>query len=98
MAGTNYYDVTEWHVGDPYEDIGQVINSIIDDVKKRQTEKDVREGGKPGAVIYIPVGDYHLRTQVVIDISYLEDHGIRPRIYFFQHSVQCSGRRDLRTP
>ena len=45
MAGTNYYDVTEWHVGDPYEDIGQVINSIIDDVKKRQTDKDVREGG-----------------------------------------------------
>ena len=75
MAGTNYYDVTEWHVGDPYEDIGQVINSIIDDVKKRQTEKDVREGGKPGAVIYIPVGDYHLRTQVVIDISYLKIMG-----------------------
>ena len=75
MAGRNYYDVTEWHVGDPYEDIGQVINSIIDDVKKRQTEKDVREGGKPGAVIYIPVGDYHLRTQVVIDISYLKIMG-----------------------
>ena len=22
MAGKNYYDVTEWNVGDPYKDIG----------------------------------------------------------------------------
>lgn len=72
MAGKNYYDVTEWNVGNPYEDIGEVINSIIAHIKSRQTDSDVNEGGKPGAVIYIPVGDYHLVTQVVIDISYLK--------------------------
>ncbi len=72
MTGKNYYDVTEWGVGNPYEDVGEVLNSIIADIKKRQTETDVRGGGKPGAVIYLPPGDYHLRTQVVIDISYLK--------------------------
>ncbi|RAK03950.1 copper-binding protein NosD [Halanaerobium saccharolyticum] len=72
MASKNYYDVTEWNVGDPYEDIGEVINSIIADVKSRQTDSDINEGGKPGAVIYIPPGDYHLVSQVVIDISYLK--------------------------
>ncbi|HJA12885.1 MAG TPA: right-handed parallel beta-helix repeat-containing protein [Candidatus Mediterraneibacter merdipullorum] len=75
MAGRNYYDVTEWHVGNPYEDIGAVINSILCDVKSRQSETDAEEGGKPGAVIYIPSGDYHLRTQVLIDISYLKIMG-----------------------
>ena len=75
MASKNYYDVTEWKVGNPYEDIGEVINSIIADIKSRQTEKDRNEEGKPGAVIYIPSGDYHLRTQVVIDISYLKIMG-----------------------
>lgn len=45
MERKNYYDVTEWHVGNPYEDIGEVINSIIADIKKRQTEKDLAEGG-----------------------------------------------------
>lgn len=75
MASKNYYDVTEWKVGNPYEDIGEVINSIIADIKSRQTQLDVNEGGKPGAVIYIPSGDYHLRTQVVIDISYLKIMG-----------------------
>ena len=75
MGCENFYDVTQWPVGDPHEDIGQVINSIIDDIRKRQTDRDVNEGGKPGAVIYIPVGDYHLRTQVVIDISYLKIMG-----------------------
>jgi len=72
MASKNYYDVTEWNVGDPYEDIGEVINSIIADIKSRQTNSDINEGGKPGAVIYIPPGDYHLVSQVVIDISYLK--------------------------
>lgn len=72
MASKNYYDVTEWKVGDPYEDIGEVINSIIADVKRRQIDSDTNEGGKPGAVIYIPPGDYHLVSQVVIDISYLK--------------------------
>ena len=72
MAGRNYYDVTEWPVGNPNKDIGEVINSIIADIKSRQTDSDINDGGKPGAVIYIPSGDYHLATQVVIDISYLK--------------------------
>lgn len=75
MTSKNYYDVTEWLVGNPYEDIGEVINSIIADIKRRQTDIDVNEGGKPGAVIYIPPGDYHLITQVIIDISYLKITG-----------------------
>ena len=75
MAGKNYYDVTEWPVGNPYEDIGEVINSIIADVKSRQADANQNGGGKPGAVIYIPTGDYRLATQVVIDISYLKIMG-----------------------
>lgn len=72
MASNNYYDVTEWKVGNPYEDIGEVINSIIADIKSRQTDSHKNGEGKPGAVIYIPSGDYHLVSQVVIDISYLK--------------------------
>ena len=68
----NQYDVTKWEIGNPYEDIGVVINSIIADIKERQCQKDANDGGKPGAVIYIPSGDYHLKTQIVIDISYLK--------------------------
>lgn len=75
MSSNNYYDVTEWNTGNPYDDIGEVINSIIADIKSRQTHTDVEEGGKPGAVIYIPPGDYHLFTQIVIDISYLKIMG-----------------------
>ena len=75
MCGNNYYDVTKWSVGNPYEDIGEVINSIILDVKTRQTKTDLNKGGKPGAVIYIPPGDYCLVSQVVIDISYLKIMG-----------------------
>lgn len=75
MGSKNYYDVTEWPVGNPYEDIGEVINSIISDIKSRQTDTDMNKGGKPGAVIYIPPGDYHLSSQVVIDISYLKIMG-----------------------
>lgn len=75
MASKNYYDVTEWPVGNPYEDIGEVINSIIADIKSRQTDTDMNKGGKPGAIIYIPPGDYHLKSQVVIDISYLKIMG-----------------------
>ena len=75
MASNNFYDVTEWNVGNPYEDIGEVINSIIADIKSRQTETDRNEKGKPGAVIYISSGDYYLCTQVVIDISYLKIKG-----------------------
>lgn len=72
MMERNYYDVTAWKSGNPYEDIGAVINEIIADIKCRQTDTDQNEGGKPGAVIYLPPGDYHLRTQVKIDISYLK--------------------------
>lgn len=75
MSNKNYYDVTEWGIGNPYEDIGEVINSIIADIKGRQTDSDYREGGKPGAAIFIPSGDYHLKTQVVIDVSYLKIMG-----------------------
>jgi inulin fructotransferase (DFA-I-forming) len=67
----NVYSVTEWPAGDPHDDIGAVINSIIADIKRRQAAADVNEGGKPGAVIYIPPGDFRLRTQVRIDISFL---------------------------
>ena len=75
MKCNNYYDVTDWQVGNPYTDIGEVINSIIVDIKSRQKDTNVNDGGKPGAVIYIPSGDYHLKTQVKIDISYLKIQG-----------------------
>jgi hypothetical protein len=75
MPTANYYDVTQWPVGDAAEDIGEVINSIIADVKSRQKATDEHDGGKPGAVIYMPPGDYRLRTQVLIDISFLRIEG-----------------------
>lgn len=71
----NCYDVTTWPIGDASEDVGAVINSIIADIKVRQVANDVNHGGKPGAVITIPPGDYHLRTQVLIDISFLRIQG-----------------------
>lgn len=75
MSSANSYDVTTWSHGDPHEDIGEVINSIIADVKARQADSDADDGGKPGAVIHIPPGDYRLRTQVLIDISFLRIEG-----------------------
>lgn len=75
MPSSNYYDVTAWPVGNPSKDVGEVINSIIADIKHRQTDTNVDSGGKPGAVIYIPPGDYRLRTQVLIDISFLRIQG-----------------------
>jgi inulin fructotransferase (DFA-I-forming) len=74
-SNNNYYDVTTWPVGDPSDDVGEVINSMIADIKCRQTATDANDGGKPGAVIYLPPGDYRLRTQVVIDISFLTIQG-----------------------
>ena len=74
MSSTNHYDVTAWPHGDASDDIGAVINSIIADVKERQSAT-VGDGGKPGAVVYIPPGDYRLRTQVDIDISFLRIQG-----------------------
>lgn len=75
MSRANCYDVTTWPVGDPSDDIGEVINSIIADIRLRQSATDVNGCGKPGAVIYIPPGDYRLRTQVLIDISFLRIEG-----------------------
>jgi len=75
MSSSNYYDVTAWPVGNPAKDVGEVINSIIADIKERQSASDVENGGKPGAVIYLPPGDYPLRTQVVIDVSFLRIQG-----------------------
>ena len=40
MVSKNYYDVTQWTIGDPFNDIGEVINSILLDIKKRQKEID----------------------------------------------------------
>lgn len=75
MASPNYYDISDWPVGNPVDDIGEVLNSIIADIKSRQTAADENQGGKPGAVIYIPPGDYRLRTQVRVDISFLRIEG-----------------------
>lgn len=71
----NSYDVTDWPIGDPADDVGAVFNSIIADIKSRQGATDLNDGGKPGAVIYVPPGDYRLRTQVRIDISFLRIEG-----------------------
>lgn len=75
MSSTTRYDVTTWPVGDAADDIGEVMNSIIADVKRRHNASGDRDGGKPGAVIYIPPGDYRLRTQVLIDVSFLRIEG-----------------------
>ncbi|MBK7821512.1 MAG: right-handed parallel beta-helix repeat-containing protein [Tessaracoccus sp.] len=75
MSGSNTYDVTRWPHGDAHEDLGEVINSIIADVKARQLGFGRDDRGKPGAVIHIPPGDYRLRTQVLIDVSFLRIEG-----------------------
>ena len=49
MKRNNYYDVTDWQVGNPYTDIGEVINSIIADIKNRQKDTNVNDGGKAGS-------------------------------------------------
>ena len=36
MEGKNFYDVTRWPVGNPYQDIGEVLNSILEDIRSRQ--------------------------------------------------------------
>ncbi|MFB8146555.1 right-handed parallel beta-helix repeat-containing protein [Microbacterium sp. NPDC056003] len=75
MSNSNFYDVTAWPRGNPVDDIGEVINSIINHVKERQQNSDSDGLGKPGAVIYIPPGDYRLRTQVLIDVSFIRIQG-----------------------
>ena len=44
MSEKNFYDVTKWGSGNPHQDIGAVINSIIADIKNRQAEVDKDEG------------------------------------------------------
>lgn len=92
MTSANAYDVTTWPVGNPHEDIGAVINSIIADIKSRQALPNVNDGGRPGAVIYIPPGDFRLVTQVLIDISYLKivgsGHGFTSSSIRFNTPVQ----------
>lgn len=65
------YDVTDWTIAGStvtcYTDIGAIINNMIADVKAQQPN----QASKPGAVIYIPPGDYSLKTRVTVDISYL---------------------------
>ncbi len=75
MSSSNHYDVTRWPHGDPHDDIGAVINSILADVRERQAEADVDDGGKPGAVVHLPPGDYRLRTPVLIDLSFVRIEG-----------------------
>lgn len=74
---TNHYsfDVTSGEHGDPHADIGAVINGILADVKARQSGDHAGDGGKPGALIHIPPGDYRLRTQVKIDVSFVRIQG-----------------------
>lgn len=69
---SNVYDVTAWTIPTrpkvtAASDVGAVINDIIRDIKKRQADPRA----KPGAVIVIPPGHYDLRTQVVVDVSFL---------------------------
>ncbi|WP_102160658.1 NosD domain-containing protein [Zhihengliuella halotolerans] len=73
---TTVYDVTTWSAPeDPSataaSDIGLIINSIIADIKSQQTN----QASKPGAIVYIPPGDYSLKTRVEVDISYLTIRG-----------------------
>ncbi|MGN9812789.1 right-handed parallel beta-helix repeat-containing protein [Micromonospora sp. BQ11] len=68
--------MTTWTVpGQPgvtaTSDIGAVINSIIAQIKADQPNP----ASRPGATIYIPPGDYSLKTRVTIDISYLQIKG-----------------------
>jgi inulin fructotransferase (DFA-I-forming) len=70
------YDVTDWTISSnptltAYQDIGAIINDIIADIKSQQASQT----SKPGGMIYIPPGDYSLRTRVVVDISYLQIKG-----------------------
>ncbi|GAA4440737.1 hypothetical protein GCM10023148_47930 [Actinokineospora soli] len=70
------YDVTTWtHTTNPaitcFTDIGALINNIIAHIKSQQPN----QAAKPGAIIYLPPGDYPLKTRVTVDISYLTIKG-----------------------
>lgn len=72
----NYYNVAEWKGCDAHKDLGRAINEIIESIKANQNAKDHDGGeGMPGATIYIPSGDWHLKTTAVIDISFLHIEG-----------------------
>lgn len=80
MNSSNAYDVTRWPNGNPHDDLGAVINDIIRTIHEGQESDEDADvpselRGKPGAVIYIPPGDFRLRTQVVIDLSFLRIEG-----------------------
>lgn len=70
------FDVTTWRVPSrpslrAHDDVGAVINDIVRQVKSEQRDP----AHKPGAVVYIPPGDYSLKTRAVIDVSYLQVKG-----------------------
>lgn len=50
MLGQNFYDVTKWKHGNPYEDIGAVINGIIADIKSTD---NLLGAGFHGHTIYV---------------------------------------------
>jgi inulin fructotransferase (DFA-I-forming) len=86
FSSPNTYDVTAWKIAahpnvTAQSDIGAIINDIIADIKKRQTDPNAR----PSAVIVIPPGDYDLKTQVVVDVSYLTIAGFGHG--FFSRSI-----------
>lgn len=80
------YDVTEWVIQGAsetvYTDIGYYINDILADIKANQSS----QSENPAATIYIPPGDYNLKTRVVVDVSYVtikgSSHG------FFSSSIR----------
>ncbi|WP_455090527.1 right-handed parallel beta-helix repeat-containing protein [Parascardovia denticolens] len=109
MKHDNYYDVTEWPGTDPHQDIGKTMNEIIADIHHKQgavpTDGNTLRG-LPGATIHIPVGDWPLHTQVVIDISYVrvegEGHGFTsssirynadPSSWSLMHEIWPGGSR-----
>ena len=80
------YDVTEWVISGTsetvYTDIGFYINDIIADIKANQSSQSENHA----ATIYIPPGDYNLKTRVVVDVGFLtikgSNHG------FFSSSIR----------
>lgn len=90
------YDVTTFNGSvSASQDIGLVINEIIADIKANQTSQT----SKPGGDIFIPVGDYNLLTQIVIDISYLTIRGkvtaSHLSAYATTHRIPPTGEKQL---
>ncbi len=74
MTHNNYYDVTQWHIGNPYKDIGEVINSIILDIKNDKPQLMLITAGNRRRYLY---SARRLSSQDAgfIDISYLKIMG-----------------------